>query len=324
MPGWRRADAMAMLAPDGGEGTRMATHDHGRWGCACWGSDDQLGAANLLTPERRLAALKSIGTGRTYDLSHAFGMGAPAMAPNQTPFLMSMWATARDAIRRARKMGFTNEAGVNIERIEMTAHVGTHIDALGHVSKGMQLYNGFACEDVTTGWGLEKLGIEHVPPIITRGVLLDVAALDGGPHLQAGRVVAPDDLARAAGTAGVSIEPGDVAMIRTGWGRYFDVDNAKYLSGSPGIDVPAAQWLTRQGVVAIGSDNMALEVLPNPDHAKRLPVHQHCLAEAGVHIIENLMLDELAADGIATFCLIVLPPKMRGATGAPVRPVAIL
>jgi kynurenine formamidase len=302
----------------------MAMHDHGKWGCACWGKDDQLGAANLLTPERRLAALHSIRTGATYDLSHVFGMGAPAMAPNQTPFLMSMWAIAKDSLRRARGMGFTNEAGVNIERIEMTAHVGTHIDALGHVSKGMQLFNGFACEEVTTGWGLEKLGVEQIPPIITRGVLLDVAGADGGSHLEARRVVTPEDLARAAETAGVTIQPGDVAVIRTGWGRYFDVDNAKYLAGSPGIDVPAAQWLTQQGVVAIGSDNMALEVLPNPDHAKRLPVHQHCLAEAGVHIIENLMLEDIAGAGAASFCFIALPPRMRGATGAPIRPVAIL
>jgi kynurenine formamidase len=302
----------------------MAMHDHGKWGCACWGRDDQLGAANLLTAEKRLAALQSIRTGTTYDLAHVFGMGAPAMAPNQTPFLMSMWAIAKDSIRRGRKMGFTNDAGVNIERIEMTAHVGTHIDALGHVSKGMQLFNGFACEEVTTGWGLEKLGVEQIPPLITRGVLLDVAGADGGPHLAAGRIVTPDDLARAAERGGIAIEPGDVAMIRTGWGRYFDVDNAKYLAGSPGIDVPAAEWLTRQGVVAIGSDNMALEVLPNPDHSKRLPVHQHCLAEAGVHIIENLMLEEIAGAGAASFCFIALPPKMRGATGAPIRPVAIL
>jgi len=98
----------------------------------------------------------------------------------------------------------------------------------------------------------------------------------------------------------------------------------KFNNGQVDIDVPAAQWLTAQGVTAIGADNMALEVLPNPDHSKALPVHQHCLAEAGVHIIENLVLDELAADGVTQFCIIVLPPKMRGATGAPVRPVAIV
>lgn len=302
----------------------MATHDHGRWGCACWGSEDQLGAANLLTPERRLAALQSIRTGRTYDLSHVFGAGAPAMQPNQPPFLMMMWATWRDAIRRRRRLGFTNDAGVNVERIEMTTHVGTHIDALGHVSKGDRLYNGFACEEVLTDWGLGRLGIEHVPPLITRGVLLDVAGLDGGPHLEPGRVVTPDELEAACGRAGVAIGPGDIVLIRTGWGRYFDVDNARYLSGEPGIDVPGARWLTERGVVAIGGDTMALEVLPNPDHAQALPVHQHCLAEAGVHIIENLALEEIAADGVASFCLIILPPRIRGATGAPVRPVAIL
>jgi kynurenine formamidase len=305
-------------------GEAMTAHDHGKWGCACWGAEDELGAANLLTPEKRLAALKSIETGRLYDLSHVFGTDAPYMAPNQTPFLMMMWSSWRDSIRRRRKHGMTNDAGSNVERIEMTAHVGTHIDALGHVSKGDKLYNGFDAAETLTEWGLSRLGIERTPPMITRGVLLDVAGLDGGPHLAPGRVVTPEELARTAEAAGVTIEPGDFALIRTGWGRYFGTDNARYLAGSPGIDVPAAQWLTAQGVTAIGADNMALEVLPNPDPAKALPVHQHCLAEAGVHIIENLMLEELAADKVARFCLIVLPPKMRGATGAPVRPVAIV
>jgi kynurenine formamidase len=218
----------------------------------------------------------------------------------------------------------TNDAGSNVERIEMTAHVGTHIDALGHVSKGDRLYNGFDAAATLGDFGLTHLGIEKTPPMVTRGLLFDVAGLDGGPHLAPGRVVTPEDLARAAEAAGTVIEPGDIALIRTGWGRYFGADNARYLAGSPGIDVPAAEWLTRQGVVAIGADNMALEVLPNPDHSKALPVHQHCLAEAGVHIIENLMLEELAVAGVARFCLIILPPRMRGATGAPVRPVALV
>jgi kynurenine formamidase len=158
--------------------------------------------------------------------------------------------------------------------------------------------------------------------MITRGLLLDVAGFDGGEHLAPGRVVTPEDLARA--TQNLTIEPGDIVLIRTGWGRYFGIDNARYLHGSPGIDVPAARWLTAQGVVAIGADNMALEVLPNPDPTQALPVHQHCLAEAGVYIIENLALDALARDAIISFCLIILPPKMRGATGAPVRPIAIV
>ena len=95
----------------------------------------------------------------------------------------------------------------------------------------------------------------------------------------------------------MALEPGDIALIRTGWGRYFGIDNARYLQGEPGIDLPGARWLIERGVVAIGCDNMAVEVLPNPNHGISMPVHQHALAEAGVYLIENLALDELARDG---------------------------
>ncbi len=294
-------------------------HDHSRWG-----ADDQIGAGNLLTVERRLAALGTVRTGRIYDLSHEIGANAPYLLPNQTPFLLSMWASWRDSIKRRRKAGAVNDAGSNVERAEMTMHVGTHIDALGHFSIGDRLYNGLSAAETVTDWGLERLGIEHVPPMISRGVLLDVAGLDGGAHLNPGRAIEPDDLARAADAAGVAIEPGDIVLIRTGWGRYFGVDNARYLEGEPGIDVPAARWLTRQDVVAIGCDNMAVEVMPNPDRSLILPVHQHVLAEAGVYLIENLALDEVARDRLAAFCFILLATKYKGATGCPVRPVALV
>lgn len=291
---------------------------------AQWGPSDQIGAGNLLTVEKRLAALTSVRHGRVYDVSHEIHMGAPYMAPNQTPYLMSIWGSWRDTIKRRRKTGATNDAGTNLERAEMTMHVGTHIDALGHFSKGDMLYNGNPAIDTVTDWGLLKLGIEHAPPMITRGLLFDVAGLDGGAHLNPGRVVTPDDLKRAASAGGFSIEPGDIALIRTGWGRYFAVDNHKYLEGEPGIDLPAARWLIDQGIAAIGADNMAVEVLPNPDKTIMMPVHQYCLAERGVYLIENLMLEELAADKIHAACFILLATKFRGATGSPVRPIAMV
>jgi kynurenine formamidase len=294
-------------------------HSHANWGPA-----DQIGAGNLLTPERRLAALASIAQGRVYDLSHIIDMGAPFMAPNQTPFLMSIWASWRDTIKRRRLLGATNDAGTNLERIEMTTHVGTHIDALGHFSQGEMLYNGNKAADTVTNWGLEKLGVEHIPPIITRGILFDVAASHGGIHLNAGETVTPDDLRRAADTGGFSVQSGDIALIRTGWGRYFGTDNARYLKGEPGLDVPGARWLIEQGVAAIGADTMAVEVLPNPDHAMAMPVHAYALAGCGVYLIENLMLEELAADRVASACFILLATKFRGATGSPVRPVALV
>ena len=293
--------------------------DHSRWG-----RDDQLGAGNLLTPERRLSALRSIQTGALYDLSHEISPKAPFLMPNQTPFLQSIWASWRDSIKRRRAVGAINDAGSNVERVEMTMHVGTHIDALGHFSIGGKLYNGLNADDVVTDWGLDRLGIEHMPPMISRGVLLDVSGLDGGAFLEPGRVVGPDDLARAADAAGVAIEAGDIVLIRTGWGCLFGANNDRYLSGEPGIDVPAARWLTSRDVVAIGCDNMAVEVLPNPDRGVAMAVHQHVLVESGVHLIENLALEELARDRVASFCFILLATKFKGATGCPVRPVALV
>jgi len=297
----------------------MLGHDHSRWGAA-----DQIGAGNLLTVERRLAALRSVQAGRIYDLSHEIGANAPYLLPNQTPYLLSIWASFRDSIKRRRATGATNDAGTNLERVEMTMHVGTHIDALGHFSIGDRLYNGNSAAEVVTDWGLDRLGIEHAPPMIARGVLLDVAGLDGGPHLNPGRAVSPDELQRAADRAGVAVEAGDIVLIRTGWGRFFGVDNTRYVAGEPGIDVAAAHWLTGRDVVAIGCDNMAVEVLPNPDRSLMMPVHQHVLAEAGVYLIENLALEELAVERVYSFCFILLATKYKGATGCPVRPVALV
>lgn len=295
-------------------------HDHGRWG-----RGDQLGAGHFLTPERTLAALRRVERGEIIDLSHTIEVGAPRMAPNQTPYLMQMGPTSRGSIRRRRTMGATNDAGSNLERIELTTHVGTHIDALGHFTIGDRMHGGYSAETTVDDFGLARLGIEQCPPMVTRGVCIDVSALDGGSHLEAGRAVTVDDLKSALTRAKLAIEPGDVVCIRTGWGRYYMTDNEKYVAGEPGIDAEAARWLTAQDVVAIAADNMAVEVLPGTKHPEIImPVHQHCLAEAGVHLIENMALDGLAAAGIAQFCFMLAPVKLKGATGCPVRPIALV
>jgi kynurenine formamidase len=161
--------------------------------------------------------LRSVRDGRVYDVSHEIGANAPFMSPNQTPFLLSIWASWRDSIKRRRRLGAANDAGSNVERIEMTAHVGTHIDALGHFTIGDRLYNRLSAAEVVTDWGLDRLGIEHAPPMITRGVLLDI---ERRHVLGPGRVVTPDDLARAEQAGGVAIEPGDIVLIRTGWAAF--------------------------------------------------------------------------------------------------------
>lgn len=295
-------------------------HDHARWG-----TGDQLGAGNLLSPETTLAALTMPQEGRIVDLSHVIEFGAPLIPPNQTPYLLISSATSRNSMRHRASLGATNEAGANLERIEMTTHVGTHIDALGHFTIGDRMYGGYSADETVGDRGLINLGVEHIPPIVTRGICMDVSGLDGGEHLEAGRPITADDLQRWSDERDLVPGPGDAVFINTGWGRYFMTDNAKYIAGEPGIEIGAARWLTRQGAVAIGADNMAVEVLPGTEHPEiMMPVHQHCLAEAGVYLIENLVLDELVRLGVESFCFIALAVKFKGATGCPLRPVAIL
>ena len=300
-------------------------HDHANFGRDRWGEDDCLGAGNLLTPERRLAALGNVRTGELYDLGHVIENGAPRIPPNQTPYVMTLSVRGDNTVRRRRALGATNDAGTSLERIEMTTHVGTHIDALGHATIGDELYGGRNAASELDDFGLLSLGIEHVPPMITRGILLDVSRHDGDQFLDSGRSVTRDDLQRAEDAAGVEVSEGDVVCVHTGWGRWFMHDNERYVAGEPGIDEDAARWLTERNVVAIGADNMAVEVVPNPAHPKIiLPVHQHTLVEAGVYLIENLKLDEIAASGAGSFCFVLLATKFKGATGCPVRPVAML
>lgn len=295
-------------------------HDHGRWG-----RGDQLGAGHLLTPERTLAAMRRVKEGRIIDLSHTIEIGAPRMAPNQTPYHMQIGPTSRGSIKRRRKMGAKNDAGSNLERMELTTHVGTHIDSLGHFTYGDRMHGGYSAEETVEDFGLANLGIENCPPMITRGIVLDVSRLDGGEFLEPGRAVTRADLEKTLARSGQTIEAGDVVCIQTGWGRYFMKDNDRYVHGEPGIDLEAAKWLTSQDAVAIGADNMALEVLPGTNHPESLmPVHQHCLADAGVYIIENLLLDDIIKSGAASFCFMLSAVKFKGATGCPVRPLAIV
>jgi kynurenine formamidase len=277
-------------------------HDHARWGAG-----DQLGAGHLLTAETTLSALGSVRQGRIYDLSHVIEMGAPKIEPVQLPYVITSSATSANGIKRRRALGAENDAGSNLERIEMTTHIGTHIDALGHFTKGDDMYGGRSARDEVGDWGLENLGIEHAPPVVTRGVCVDVSGLDGND------------------SADVGLRPGDVLCVNTGWGRFFMTDNDRYVSGEPGIEIGAAEWLTGQDVAAICCDNMAIEVLPGTEHPKiSMPVHQHALVEAGVYLVENLVTDALARDAVTTFCFIMLPTKYKGATGCPVRPVAVI
>ncbi len=214
----------------------------------------------------------------------------------------------------------TSAAGVII----CGEHSGTHIDALCHQADDLTLYGGVPVGEVQSSHGFSKLAAEEIPPILAPGVLLDVAASKGVESLEPGRVVTVEDLEACCEGQGVSVEPGSVALVHTGNAPYWN-DTERYLAG-PGMSTDASRWLAEKGVIAVGADNMAWDVpgLVDPDLGCLLPGHLILLARRGIYIIENLKTDELAAAGAHRFTFVCTPLKLVGATGSPVRPLAVV
>jgi kynurenine formamidase len=290
-----------------------------------FGDQDQMGAMHYVKPEMLISLFHQVKHGRIFDLGHEIQMGAPRIEPFMLPYTMNMWASAEKMRKPLRdQMHATNEFGVLLESIHMTMHTGTHIDALGHATIADEMFNGFSAEASIGDWGLQKLGIEHCPPILTRGVVFDIARYKNRARLDAGTVVTPQDLEATAKAQQVTIREGDVVLIHTGWGQLFMVDNATYVAGEPGLGEAAAHWLTAQHIAVIGADNMAVEVMPGESPERVFPVHQHFLVEAGVYMIENIRLDEVCREGIYEFLFIALPVKYKGATASTLRPIGII
>lgn len=203
-------------------------------------------------------------------------------------------------------------------------HTGTHIDALCHQAEDLTLYGGVPVDnEVQTSRGFARLAVEEIAPIIAPGVLLDMPALHGVEALEPGHAVAAEDLQECCERQGVTVEPRSVALVHTGNCLYWD-DAGRYLAG-PGMDAGASRWLAERGVLAVGADNMAWDVpgLVDPELGCTLPGHVILLARRGIHIIENLKTDELAAAKLYRFTFVCAPLKLVGATGSPVRPLAI-
>jgi kynurenine formamidase len=263
------------------------------------------------------ALLSAIGAGvRLVELGHPLFTGMPC-SPNHPGFRMSL-------IRRHGDMVRPDGGSASNEMIVTGGHVGTHVDALSHVSHDGLLYGGVDAVAAQTGGRFNELGAEHTPALLTRGVLLDVAETHGVDVLPAGYGITAEDLAAAADRVGIQPRRGDVALVRTGWARNFE-DARTYLGdehGVPGVTPPAARWLVDAGVAASGADTTAYEqIKPGAGHTV-LPVHRILLVEAGIHIIEHLALEEASAQRLTEFVFVMAPLRIVGGTGSPIRPVA--
>jgi kynurenine formamidase len=279
-----------------------------------WGADDERGSANHMTPATVLRAARLIQSGEVFELGHVLSASIPLFGTRQFELQTKRTFMNPESNRRG-----SNEEIVFTE----LGHVGTQFDGFAHQTIGGDLYNCVPTDDAATRSGFTRLGVERVGTLMTRGVLIDVAALKGVAVLPDTYEITVADLEQALARQQLTLEPGDAVIIHTGWGTLWGRENARFLASCPGIGIPAAEWLARQNPMLVGSDNWPVEVAPNPDRQLSLPVHQIMLAANGIHLLENLKLDALAAARVHEFALILQPLKLQGATGSTVAPVAV-
>jgi len=279
-----------------------------------WGAQDQRGSGNHMNRESVLRAARLIRTGQTFELAHVMNSSMPVFGTR----IFEMY-TKPSVMNQG-----TNHRGSNEELVvSEIGQVGTHIDGLAHQTIGNMFYNCAKVDETATRSGFTKNGVENVGTLMSRGVLIDVAALKGVDMLSDTYEITVQDLQQALQKEKLQLQPGDAIIINTGWGRLWGKDNARYNKTSPGIGVMAAEWLAKQDPMLVGSDNSGVGVVPDRDPQVNNPVHQIMLVVNGIHLLENLKLDELASERVYEFALILEPLKMQGASGSTVAPVAI-
>lgn len=279
-----------------------------------WGPTDERGSANHMSAERVLRALRLVKTGQIFELGQV-------LAPN-----MPFFGTRRFDVHTKRTFmnAGANQRGSNEELVVTElGHVGTQFDAFPHQTIGGALYNCIPVEDAATRTGFTKLGVEKVGALVTRGVLLDVAALKGVDVLPDSYEITVQDLEQTLARQSVRLARGDAVLVHTGWGRFWTQDPVRYVKSCPGLGIAALEWLATQEPMLVGADNWPVEVAPNPDRDLSLPGHQIMLVVHGIHLLENVRLEQLAAQHVWEFALVVQPLKIQGGTGSTVAPIAI-
>jgi kynurenine formamidase len=284
------------------------------WYPSRWGADDQRGAGNRMTAAKVLEAKNLITRGQTYQLGRVYESGMP------------IFGTRHYSLRIPKVFG-PNGANQMFYHDEIISgelgQIGTQFDGLGHVGIGDLFYNGNRGSEFAKAEGLTKLGVENVGALVTRGVLLDIAAFKGVPMLEGGYEITLADLEGALRRENVTIRSGDVVLFHTGWGSLWMKDNVRFNQSAPGIGLAAGQYLVDHEIAMAGSDTWAVEAVPNPDASLAFPVHQLLIPRNGIYIFENLATEVLARDNAYEFAFFFAPLRLKGATGSPGNPLAV-
>jgi len=280
---------------------------------------DQRGAANRMTPEKVLQAIKLIRTGKVYQLGRVYEEGMPL--PEGRRLEVSVADKPNGPFGENKVIEIVDTVNGEL------GHVGTQLDGLGHVGVRLDdddyFYNGFKRTEFSKPRGLIKLGIENVGVFFTRGVLIDVAAFKHVDRLEPGYVITVKDIEETLKSENVEVTPGDVVVFRTGHGKLWTKGNDLYHSGEPGIGMEAAHWLVQKKAVIFGSDTWANEALPAVNENRFVEAHQLLMTKNGIYSLENLDLEELGADKVYEFTFIFIPLKLIGSAGSPGNPIAV-
>ena len=287
------------------------------WFPSRYGAGDRVGAANNLSADGTKRAAKLVKTGKTYSLGMTTGPESLAYPPRKYGIVITQSNDGTGA-RTGENLATSNDD------ILMTyMGIGSQIDGLGHLGIDHRYYNGLEAQKFVAPGGLLELGTDTVPPIATRGVLLDMAALNGVETVPAGTAYNRAEIDAAMKRQKLApIGKGDVVIFHSGWQK--KAGSAEYASlVHPGVGVEGAKYLASLGVVAVGADTIALEVNPFENANRPFEVHQTLLAKNGVYILENMVTSELAADRAYEFLFVLGQPKFKGAVQAVINPIAI-
>jgi kynurenine formamidase len=303
------------------------------WGWI-WGKNDEVGALNAQTPESIKRALALVKRGKVYDLGIGYDRTSFKFAGHSPGEVMRF--RSPEGLKRGKDVGdvVSARAGTawHSSALFISDNVATQIDGLGHITTGQDdhWYNGFREADHGTDFGIRKADAAKIPPIIARGVLVDVAGWKKVDALPGGTAITAEDIKAALKAQKIDVQPGDAVFVRTGTLRYWGDSGSNHeklkAHDSAGIDLGAARYLVEdRGAIFVGGDTSGLEVGPAPaGGATFIPVHEYLLIEQGVHIGEFHNLEELARDRVHEFCYIATTNKIRGAVaGFALRPLAL-
>ena len=282
-----------------------------------YGAHDTLGAINNLSSDKVLQATRLVKNGRTYRLGVTTGKNSPAYPPRSYSMTVLQLGDGTGT-----PLG-SNKATGNDDLINFWMGIGSQIDGLGHMGENHIYYNATHASEFITPTGLTKFSIHELPPIVTRGILLDMTKLLGQNPIPEGTPINQSEIQQAERAANVKIESGDVVLLHTGWLDVMNSDPKRFMKGQPGLGLSGAKYLAQLGIVAVGADNWALEVIPAEKDGEMFPVHPELLAKNGVYILENMDSRALARDGVTEFMFVLGQPRFEGAVQAVINPVAI-